>query len=149
MATSPLPSDFSEFLRLLNEHDVEYLLIGGYAVGYYGYVRATADMDIWIGLSEENAERMVDVLQEFGFGVRELETGLFMREDRIVRMGVPPMRIEIMTSISGVNFGDCFADRVVAEWDDLRVNVISLEKLKENKRASARLQDLSDLEHLP
>lgn len=148
MAMIPLPPDFSEFLRLLNEHEVRYLLVGGYAVGYHGYVRATADMDVWVRRDRKNAERIVVVLQEFGFRVSELKPDLFLREDRIVRMGVPPMRIEIMTSASGVEFDDCYESRIVDEWDDIRVDVISLEKLKANKRASGRLKDLSDLEHL-
>ncbi len=148
MAMIPLPADFSAFLRLLNEHEVKYLLVGGYAVGYHGYVRATADMDVWIRRDRENAERVVRVLEQFGFGVSELEPALFVSEDRVVRMGIPPMRIEILTSISGVGFDECYAARVEERWDDAAVNIISLEKLKQNKRASGRLKDLSDLEHL-
>ena len=111
MATIPLPPDFSEFLRLLNEHEVKYLLIGGYAVGYHGYVRATADMDVWIRRDKENAIRVVQVLEAFGFGDSALHPDLFMSEERLVRMGIPPMRIEILTSISGVMFDDCYASR--------------------------------------
>ena len=148
MATIPLPPDFSAFLKLLSEHKVKYLLIGGYAVGYYGYVRATADMDVWVPRERANAERLVAALQEFGFGVPELKAELFLKKDQVIRMGVPPMRIEIGTSISGVEFEECYAERVVEEWDDVEVSIISLEKLKENKRASGRLKDLTDLEHL-
>jgi hypothetical protein len=148
MATIPLPPDFSEFLRLLNEHEVKYLLVGGYAVGYHGYVRATADLDLWIQRDRRNAERVVKALQDFGFGVSNLDPDLFLTEERIVRMGMPPMRIEILTSISGVEFGECYRSRIVESWDDVIVNIIDLEKLKENKRASGRLKDLSDLEHL-
>jgi hypothetical protein len=148
MATIPLPPDFSAFLKLLGEYEVEYLLIGGYAVGYYGYVRATADMDIWIRRDEVNAERMVTVLKEFGFTVPDLNTALFLDPDRIVRMGMPPHRIEIMMSVDGVEFGACYEVREIAAWDDVRVNVISLEHLKQNKRASGRLKDLADLEYL-
>jgi hypothetical protein len=148
MATIPLPPDFSEFLRLLNEREVKYLLVGGYAVGYHGYVRATADMDIWIRRDRENAERVVEALQAFGFGVSELKPELFLSSERVVRMGVPPMRIEILTSISGVEFDDCYASRIEEKWEDGTVRIISLAKLKQNKRASGRLKDLSDLEHL-
>ncbi|MDX1524140.1 MAG: hypothetical protein R3264_21095, partial [Anaerolineae bacterium] len=91
MATIHLPPDFKEFLQLLNSHQVEYLLIGGYAVGYYGYPRATADMDIWIAINLENATKVVNVLQEFGFGIEELTPDLFLKEEQIIRMGVPPM----------------------------------------------------------
>jgi len=107
MATIPLPPDFSAFLKLLNEHEVRYLLIGGYAVGYYGYVRATADMDLWVPRERENAQRLVAVLRAFGFGVPELKAELFLKENQIIRMGVPPMRIELGTSISGVEFEAC------------------------------------------
>lgn len=85
-----LPPDFREFLQLLNAHQVEYLLIGGYAVGYHGYPRATADMDVWIAISLANAAKIVAVLEEFGFKSTELSMELFLIEDRITRMGVPP-----------------------------------------------------------
>ena len=90
MATIHLPPDFKEFLKLLEDHKVHYLLIGGYAVGYYGYPRATADMDIWIAIHPDNAQKIVSVLREFGFDVPELSADLFLKEQQIVRMGVPP-----------------------------------------------------------
>jgi hypothetical protein len=144
-----LPSDFKEFLKLLNVHQVEYLLIGGYAVGFHGYPRATADMDIWIALSPANADRIVAALREFGFNPPDLSPQLFLKQWQIIRMGVPPVRIEIATTISGVDFNDCFAMRVVAELDGVKTNLISLPHLKMNKKASARHQDIADLEHLP
>ncbi len=148
MATVHLPPDFKEFLQLLNSHQVEYLLIGGYAVGYYGYPRATADMNIWIATEPENAEKVVKVLQEFGFGVEELTPDLFLKEEQIIRMGLPPVRIEILTTISGVNFRECYAARQVDVLDGLAVNLISLNHLKINKKASGRYKDLNDLENL-
>ena len=149
MATTHLPPDFKEFLRLLNAHKVEYLLIGGYAVGYHGYPRATADMDIWVAVHPANADRLVAVLKEFGFDLPDLSPELFLREWQIVRLGVPPVRIEIATTISGVDFGECYAERVEGTLDGVGVNVIDLEHLKRNKKASGRHQDLADLEHLP
>ncbi|HVG08645.1 MAG TPA: hypothetical protein VNM67_13130 [Thermoanaerobaculia bacterium] len=149
MATIRLPPDFKEFLQLLNESQVEYLLVGGYAVGYHGYPRATVDMDIWIGRSPETAEKMVRVLREFGFDVPNLSADLFLREDQIVRMGVPPIRLEIFTAIPGVDFASCYSSRVRAEIDSAPVHVISLAHLKANKRASGRSKDLADLENLP
>ena len=148
MGTIPLHSDFSAFLRLLSDHEVKYLLIGGYAVGYHGFVRATADLDIWVPRDHENSLRLVATLHQFGFDVPELSADVFLVEDRIIRMGIPPVQIEIATTISGVKFADCYDDRVEAKWDDVVVNVISLAKLRENKRASGRLQDLNDLSHL-
>ena len=144
-----LPPDFKEFLRLLASHEVEYLLIGGYAVGYYGYPRATQDMDVWIAIAPRNAERMVAALREFGFATPNLSAEPFLRAGSIVRMGIPPMRIEVRTTISGVNFADCFADRVTDSFDGIGVNLISLNHLKTNKKASGRHKDLDDLENLP
>lgn len=149
MATIRLPPDFKEFLRLLNVHQVEYLIIGGYAVGYHGYPRATADMDIWIAVNPQNAKKMVEVLIEFGFQVPELDLRLFLKEDQIVRMGVPPVRVEIMTTISGVNFEECFTNRIIAQLDGVKANLISLDFLKINKKASGRYKDLNDIENLP
>lgn len=148
MATAHLPPDFKEFLQLLNFHQVEYLLIGGYAVGYYGYPRATADMDIWIAIEPENAKKVIEVLQEFGFGVEELTPDLFLKEEQIIRMGVPPVRVEILTTISGVIFEECYAARQVDVLDGVEVNLISLDHLKTNKKASGRYKDLNDLENL-
>ena len=143
-----LPSDFRDFLKLLNSRNVRYLLIGGYAVGYHGYSRATADMDLWIDIHPDNATRVVSALREFGFSSAELEASLFLEEGKVVRMGVPPVRIEILTTISGVSFGDCYPQRVTAQIDGVEVPVISLAHLKINKRASGRFKDLADLEQL-
>ena len=149
MATVNLPPDFKEFLRLLKAHQVEYLLIGGYAVAYHGYPHATADMDIWIAVHPQNAERIVAALNEFGFDLPALTPELFLKEGQIIRMGVPPVRIEIATTISGVKFTECYAARVVEVWDEVEVNLISLAHLKANKKAAGRYKDLNDLENLP
>jgi len=149
MAMIHLPQDFKEFLRLLNVHQVDYLLIGGYAVGYFGHPRATADMDIWIAMNPDNAERMVTTLKKFGFDLPELSMELFLKEWQIIRLGVPPVRIEISTTISGVDFDECFAEKVLADMDGVQVNLISLNHLKINKKASGRHQDLADLDNLP
>jgi len=149
MATIHLPPDFKEFLKLLNSYQTEYLLIGGYAVAYYGYPRATADMDIWIAMHPQNAEKLVAALKAFGFDVPALSPELFLQDNRVTRMGVPPMRIEILTTISGVSFGECYAERVRESFDDVAVNIIGIEHLKANKRASGRAKDLNDLENLP
>src|SRR5262245_29595370 len=111
MATIQLPPDFKDFLKLLNSEGVDYLLIGGYAVGYHGYPRATGDMDVWIDISPENAARVVTVLRKFGFGETAIEEELFLNENQVIRMGVPPLRIEVLTTISGVTFADCHAPR--------------------------------------
>lgn len=143
-----LPKDFKEFLNLLRSRGVRYLLIGGYAVGYHGYPRATGDMDIWVAVSPENADRAVETCREFGFSTPDLGPDLFLREWGVVRMGHPPLRIEILTSISGVSFDECYERRVDATLDGVDVSVISLADLKANKQASGRYKDLMDLEHL-
>jgi hypothetical protein len=144
-----LPNDFKEFFRLLRAHGVEYLVVGGWAVIYHGYPRATDDLDIWVAIAPANADRVVKVLSEFGFDVPELSTDLFLSGDQIVRMGVEPVRIEVMTTISGVQFEECYRERLETTLDNESVSLINLRHLRLNKKASGRLKDLSDLENLP
>ena len=143
-----LPNDFKEFLHLLNSHKVEYLLIGGYAVGYYGYPRVTGDIDIWIAINSTNAQRVSLALKDFGFILDANTTQNFSQENKIVRMGIPPMRIEILTTISGVSFEECYRSKNIVEIDGVKVSMINLKHLKENKKASGRHKDLNDLENL-
>jgi len=149
MDEQPLPEDLREFLKLLNSRKVEFLLIGGYAVAWYGYPRATADLDIWVAMSAKNAAKLVKVLREFGFDIAELTSDLFLEENKVVRLGEPPLRIEILTSIDGVDFEECYRMRNQVHFHGLKMNLISLAHLKKNKAASGRLKDLDDLEHLP
>lgn len=131
---------------MLNSNEVEYLVIGGYAVNYYGYARATADLDIWIGITPGNAEATARVVREFGFAQADAAT--FLEPAKVIRMGVPPVRLEILTTISGVEFAACYARRSQAELDGVPVNLIRLDDLKRNKEASGRLKDRLDLEQL-
>lgn len=149
MDAPQLPDDFSEFLRLLNANRVEYLLVGGYAVGLHGYPRATIDLDVWVASTPENAQRLVQALREFGFDVPTLVPELFLDPARIVRFGIPPFRIEVMTSIDGVEYQACRANAVTVAADGVDIPVISLADLKTNKRAAGRHKDLADLENLP
>jgi hypothetical protein len=142
------PKDFREFLQLLQSKEIEYLVVGGYAVGYHGHPRATGDMDVWIALHEQNALRLVDALEEFGFAQSELRKELFLEKEKVIRMGVPPMRLEILTSIDGVTFEDCYTRRVVADFGDVQVNFISRSDLLRNKRSSGRHKDIDDVEML-
>jgi hypothetical protein len=128
---------------------VRYLLIGGYAVNYYGYIRTTGDMDIWVAIQPENAHRIVSVLKAFGFDHPDLNDDLFLHENKILRMGVPPIRLEITTSISGVQFDECYQTRVIDTLDGIEVNLIDLENLKKNKKASGRPKDFADFQKLP
>lgn len=149
MASIELHPDFKDFLRLLNSHSVEYLVIGGYAVGYHGYPRATGDMDIWIAVSDTNAKRTVQALQAFGMPELEIMKRFFTEKDKVIRMGVPPVRIEVITGVSGIEFNECYKRREIVEIDDIPVNFISLDDLKLNKRAAGRHKDLEDIEHIP
>ncbi|NCC34965.1 MAG: hypothetical protein EOM24_23580 [Chloroflexia bacterium] len=149
MATILLPPDFKAFLQLLNDHQVEYLLLGGYAVGYHGYPRATGDMDIWIAMHLDNANRVVAALHAFGFAAPDVTSTLFLEANKIIRMGNPPLRIEVLTSASGVDFSACYAKRILEIIDGVEVPIIALDDLKQNKQASGRLKDLNDLANLP
>jgi predicted nucleotidyltransferase len=133
----------------LNEEKIDYLLIGGYAVGYYGYPRTTADMDIWIAPTSENAAKIVSVMKQFGMQSPEIKPELFLSSGNIVRMGVPPMRIEILNEIDGVKFDECYKNHELTEMQGVTVKIISLHDLLINKKASARYKDLDDIENLP
>lgn len=142
------PKDFREFLQLLNSKKIKYLVVGGYAVGFHGYPRATGDLDIWIDINRPNALKIVEALKDFGFDLPELKTDLFLQTEKVIRMGVPPMRLEIITSIDGVLFKPCYKNRVIADLGEIKVNFISKDDLLINKRASGRPQDLVDFEKL-
>ena len=143
-----LPPDFKELLQLLNSKKIEYLVIGGYAVAIYGYPRATGDIDIWIAISRDNAHKTVAALKDFGFDIPELKEDLFLEKERNIRLGVPPLRVELITSIDGVEFSACYKNKNTVAIDDTKINFISLNDLKKNKKASGRYKDLDDLEHL-
>jgi hypothetical protein len=143
-----LNPDFKEFIQSLNDNDVRYLVVGGYAVALHGYPRYTKDIDIWIEPDPENANRMVRAIIQFGFESLGLETDDFLEEDMIIQLGYPPNRIDLMTSLSGVNFKSCYEERIFVEIDGVGVNFIDLANLRKNKSASGRAQDLADLENL-
>lgn len=144
----PLPPDFKEFLRLLNSAQIEYLLVGGYAVSYHGYPRPTGDLDIWVAARPVNAAKLVDALAAFGFADAGATEALFVEPGRVVRMGVPPVRIELLTSVSGVDFDDCRARRVEATLDGVPVAIISRNDLIANKLAAGRDRDRDDVRRL-
>ena len=143
-----LDPNFEDFLKLLNENSVRYLIVGGYAVGFHGFVRATGDLDIFVERSEENASNLHQSYLQFGFKEKDVPPKLFLTEGNIVRIGFPPVRIEVMNSISGVNFSDCFAKAVFVEMGGIEVPFIDLDSLLKNKRASGRPKDLIDIEGL-
>jgi hypothetical protein len=144
----PLPRDFEDFLGLLNANAIKYVVIGGYAVAFYGYVRHTGDLDIFVELSSRNAAKLTLVLREFGFDMPKVKPELFLRRGKIIRMGYEPMRLEILNEIDGVSFRECYTHRQTAKVGALEINVIGLPQLLKNKRASGRLKDLADIEAL-
>jgi hypothetical protein len=144
-----LPNDFKEFLKSLSGHEVRYLLVGGYAVTYHGYARSTGDLNIWIPREWSNAERLERSIREFGFDEPELSPELFLSERTLVRMGRPPLQIEILSSVSGLEFDQCYEHRIVERWDDVDVTLISLADLRTNKRAAGRPKDIEDINRLP
>lgn len=143
-----LNQDFKEFIQLLNDNSVQYLVVGGYAVAFHGHPRYTKDLDVWIWLDTDNANKVVEVLNQFGFGSLDIRVEDFLEPDQIIQLGYPPVRIDLITTLPGVNFEECWQARVDVVVDEVNLKVIDLENLKKNKRASGRLQDLADLEHL-
>lgn len=143
-----LSKDFREFIALLNEHDVRYLVVGGYAVAFHGYPRYTRDLDIWVEISPDNADNVLNALGEFGFGSLGLKATDFLESDQIIQLGYPPNRIDILTTLTNINFENCYNARVVVDIQGLRINFIDLENLKQNKRATGRPQDLADAQNL-
>ncbi len=143
-----LNQDFKEFIELLNQNSARYLVVGGYAVALHGHPRYTKDIDIWIELAEENAAKVIKAIDQFGFGSLGLRVEDFLVPDQIIQLGYPPNRIDLLTSLTGVDFEDCYATRIQVAIEQVNVNFIDLENLKKNKMATGRLQDLADLENL-
>jgi hypothetical protein len=143
-----LTPDYKEFIQSLNENSVRYLVVGGYAVAIHGHPRFTKDLDIWIDRSVENAKRIVRALEQFGFASLGLQEGDFLVEDQIVQLDYPLNRIDLITNLEGVTFGDSFEKRVQGTIEGVEINFIDLDNLRKNKKATGRLQDLADLEKL-
>lgn len=133
---------------MLNENDVQYLVIGGYAVAYHGHPRYTKDIDIWIWINPENARKVVKTLTDFGFSSLGLKEDDFLETETIIQLGQAPNRIDLIMGVPGVDFEECYAKRVETEIDGTKLLFIDLENLKKAKRASGRKQDLADVENL-
>lgn len=143
-----LNKDFKEFFESLNKNDVRYLVVGGYAVAFHGHPRYTKDVDIWIQMDEKNAKNLLAALDDFGFGSLNLKIKDFLTPEYIIQLGYPPNRIDLLTTIKGVDFQICYAEKIEAEIDGIKINFIDLSNLRQNKKATGRYQDLADLEHL-
>jgi len=140
--------DFKELLELFNAHDVEYIIVGGYALAFHGAPRYTGDIDIFIKPDEINSKRILVALDKFGFGSLDLKESDFSKSDKVVQLGVPPVRIDIITSLSGISWKEAFAGRVKGQYGNISVYYLGLEQFILNKRATGRKKDLADLEAL-
>ena len=143
-----LQKDLREFIGLLLSQDVEFLVVGGYAVAFHGYPRLTEDIDLLVRPSLENGSRILRALDLFGFGSIGLTAEDFTAPDRMIQLGRAPNRLDLLTEIWGLTFEEAWASRIPAELDGLEVFVIGREELIRNKRATARSQDLADAEKL-
>jgi len=130
--------DFKEFIQLLNEHQVKYLIVGGYAVGVHGYPRYTGDIDVWIERSTDTSKKILKVLKDFGLDISEIRETDFLKEDNMFRIGSPPYRIDIITKIDGVNFENCYINKITLDIDGVNVDFIGFDDLIKNKIASGR-----------
>ena len=146
MAQKRLPDDFRDFLNSLNKNNVQYLLLGGWAVGIYGAPRATADMDVFIAVDDANLDKLLKALYEFGAPTVPKEH--FKDIGRVFRMGRSPIRIEIINQASGVDFQSCYSHRKIINIDGIDISIISENDLMRNKAASGREKDLADLRNL-
>jgi hypothetical protein len=144
-----LDPNFREFIALLNSEGVRYLLLGGYAVNYHGHHRFTGDIDFWIAIDAENARRVSAAPQRFGFTPASVRPEQFMEPNRAHMFGNKPVRVDLLTGPSGVEFEACYARRIVDTLDGVELSIISLADLRQNKLASGRDKDLMDLKGLP
>lgn len=141
-----LPEDFAEFIRLLNSAKVEYLILGGWAVNLYANPRATADIDFLVGIDERNVDKVLSVLTQFG--LKKVPRDYFREKGNVIRMGIPPTRIEILTGATGIEFADCYKRKKMVKIGDLKMNFISKADLIKNKKAAGRLKDIADVDAL-
>jgi len=140
--------DFKELLKLFNAHNVKYLIVGGYALAFHGAPRYTGDIDIFVKPDNENATSILRALHEFGFGSVGLKLEDFNRPDNVIQLGYPPVRVDIITSITGPSWDEAFKDRAKGEYGDTQVFYIGRDQYILNKRATGRKKDLADLEAL-
>jgi hypothetical protein len=140
--------DFKELLALLNSHHVEYVIVGAFALAFHGAPRFTGDLDVFVKSNSTNSKRLIEALTDFGFGSVGLSRGDFEKPDQVVQLGVPPVRIDLITGISGVSWEQADSGGIVADLGGVPVRFISRNHLIANKRAAGRKKDLADLEAL-
>lgn len=140
--------DFKEFLALLDANEVEFMIVGGYALAYHGAPRYTGDIDVFVKPDLKNAKRIIKVLEEFGFSSLELSFDDFQKEDNVIQLGLPPVRIDIVTSISGVSWEEADATKEPGLYGDVPVFYIGKNQYIANKKAIGRAKDIADIEAL-
>ncbi len=143
-----IQSDFKELLELFNANKIEYVIVGGYALAFHGAPRYTGDIDLFVKPDQENARRILKALEKFGLGSLELSEADFTSPDNVIQLGMPPVRVDIMTSITAVGWEKAQADKVQGNYGDIPAYFISKADLVANKRALGRKKDLADLEAL-
>jgi hypothetical protein len=143
-----LNRDFSEFIAYFIARDVRFLIVGGYAVAAHGHPRYTKDLDVWVRVDLDNAQRIVEALDDFGFGGLGIAVEDFLTSDVVVQLGREPQRIDLLTFVSGVEFDEAYANRASVEMGGVEVPVIGRMELHRNKLATGRLRDLADIEDL-
>jgi len=140
--------DYRELLESLNAREVEFIVVGAYALAHHGVPRATGDLDILVRSTEENAGRIVKALKDFGFEFPDLSAGDFREPDRVIQLGVPPVRVDLITSLTGVTWDEAFSGREEASYGGVPIFYMGRNELVANKRALGRKRDLADLEAL-
>jgi len=143
-----ISKDFEEFLQLLNEHKVRYLVIGGYAVAIHARPRFTNDLDVFVDTERPNAESVLAALKDFGFGDVGIMLDDLTNVDQVIQLGFPPFRIDLLTSITGVSFPEAWERRVTAKYGKQAVFFISKQDLITNKKGMGRKRDLEDVDEL-
>jgi predicted nucleotidyltransferase len=143
-----LAQDFIDFVKLLNKFEVDYMVVGGYALAFHGKPRHTGDLDIWINNTEENAEKLIYAINEFGLASLGLQKSDFLKEGYITQIGYPPLRIDILNTIDGIKFEEASPNKRIVEADDIPIKYIGLHDFIKNKTASGRSQDLADLKEI-
>ena len=143
-----IPKDFKELLELFNANKVEYLIVGGYALAFHGAPRFTGDIDLLVKADSQNAKRILSVLEDFGFGSLKLSQVDFTTPNNVIQLGTPPVRVDIMTSLTAIDWEKAQAGKVKGNYGDTTVYFISKEDFIANKRAMGRKKDIADIEAL-
>lgn len=143
-----LAKDFEDFIRLLNKHRVQYMIVGGYALAFHGKPRYTGDIDVWIGISEQNATKLLKVVKEFGLASLGFKKEDFLKEGYISQIGRPPLRIDLINGIDGVDFDEALERVQEIDIDGLKVAYIGLGDFIKNKEATGRKKDIADIQEI-